>query len=58
MGDSCDVWVGSAYLFVQSTSEKVFLPVLYENPQQKLSIFKALKLALAGKCPVLGCSWH
>ncbi|KAJ6666107.1 hypothetical protein lerEdw1_001011 [Lerista edwardsae] len=47
MGDSSDVWVGSAYLFIQSTSEKVFLPVLYESPQQKLSVFKALKLALA-----------
>uniref|UniRef100_A0A6J0UM51 Tumor necrosis factor receptor type 1-associated DEATH domain protein n=1 Tax=Pogona vitticeps TaxID=103695 RepID=A0A6J0UM51_9SAUR len=47
MGDSPNVWVGSAYLFVQSTSEKVLLPMLYGNPQQKPSVFRAFKLALA-----------
>ncbi|XP_054856403.1 tumor necrosis factor receptor type 1-associated DEATH domain protein [Eublepharis macularius] len=47
MGDSADVWVGSAYLFVQSTSEHVLLPSLYGNPEQKPRVFKALKLAFA-----------
>ncbi|XP_034975451.2 tumor necrosis factor receptor type 1-associated DEATH domain protein isoform X1 [Zootoca vivipara] len=47
MGDASDVWVGSAYLFVQSTSEKVLLPVMYGDPKQKPCVFKALKLALA-----------
>ncbi|KAM6430518.1 tumor necrosis factor receptor type 1-associated DEATH domain protein isoform 1-T3 [Liasis olivaceus] len=47
MGDSMDGWVGSAYLFVQAISEKVFLPTLYRNPQQRPCIFKAFKLALA-----------
>ncbi|XP_042293238.1 tumor necrosis factor receptor type 1-associated DEATH domain protein-like isoform X3 [Sceloporus undulatus] len=47
MGDGPDIWVGSAYLFVQSTSEEVLLPMLYGNPQQRPSIFRAFKLALA-----------
>ncbi|XP_063168823.1 tumor necrosis factor receptor type 1-associated DEATH domain protein isoform X2 [Candoia aspera] len=47
MGDSMDMWVGSAYLFVQATSKKVFLPTLYRNPEQRPCIFKALKLAFA-----------
>uniref|UniRef100_A0A8D0HWQ0 Tumor necrosis factor receptor type 1-associated DEATH domain protein n=1 Tax=Sphenodon punctatus TaxID=8508 RepID=A0A8D0HWQ0_SPHPU len=47
MADSSNVWVGSAYLFLQSTSEKIFLPSLYGNSEQKSSVFKALKLALA-----------
>ncbi|XP_061450096.1 tumor necrosis factor receptor type 1-associated DEATH domain protein isoform X2 [Rhineura floridana] len=47
MRDGSDVWVGSAYLFVESTSEKVLLPMIYGNPKQKPSVFKALKLALA-----------
>ncbi|KAH0619494.1 hypothetical protein JD844_000154, partial [Phrynosoma platyrhinos] len=47
MGDGPDIWVGSAYLFVQSTSEEVLLPTLYGNPQQRPSVFKAFKLALA-----------
>ncbi|XP_062996964.1 tumor necrosis factor receptor type 1-associated DEATH domain protein [Elgaria multicarinata webbii] len=47
MGDNSNVWVGSAFLFVQSTSEKVLLPALYGNPQNKQSVFKAFKLAFA-----------
>ncbi|KAJ7312044.1 hypothetical protein JRQ81_006377 [Phrynocephalus forsythii] len=48
MGDGpIDYWVGCAYLFVQSSSEKVLLPVLYRNPQQRPSVFRAFKLALA-----------
>nr|XP_008109942.1 PREDICTED: tumor necrosis factor receptor type 1-associated DEATH domain protein [Anolis carolinensis] len=47
MGDSHATWMGSAYLFVQSTSENVLLPKLYGNPQRKPNVFKALKLALA-----------
>ncbi|XP_067406039.1 tumor necrosis factor receptor type 1-associated DEATH domain protein [Emydura macquarii macquarii] len=47
MADSSDLWIGSAYLFLQSTSEKIVLPSLYGSSQQKSSVFKALKLALA-----------
>ncbi|XP_015261591.1 PREDICTED: tumor necrosis factor receptor type 1-associated DEATH domain protein [Gekko japonicus] len=47
MGDSTDAWVGSAYLFVQSTSENILLPSLYGNPEQKPQVFKAFKLAFA-----------
>ncbi|XP_077165805.1 tumor necrosis factor receptor type 1-associated DEATH domain protein [Paroedura picta] len=47
MGDSTDAWVGSAYLFVQSTSGNMLLPSLYGNPERKSQVFKAFKLALA-----------
>ncbi|XP_060110406.1 tumor necrosis factor receptor type 1-associated DEATH domain protein [Heteronotia binoei] len=47
MGDSADAWVGSAYLFVQSTSENILLPSLYGKPEQKPQVFKAFKLAFA-----------
>ncbi|NXX84070.1 TRADD protein, partial [Urocolius indicus] len=47
MAGSCAPWVGSAYLFLQSTCKTVALPALYENSQKKPSVFKALKLALA-----------
>lgn len=47
MADSSDLWIGSAYLFLQSTSEKIVLPSLYGSSHQKSSVFKALKLALA-----------
>ncbi|NXD77860.1 TRADD protein, partial [Halcyon senegalensis] len=40
-------WIGSAYLFLQSTCKTVVLPSLYESSQKKPSVFKALKLALA-----------
>ncbi|XP_070616617.1 tumor necrosis factor receptor type 1-associated DEATH domain protein [Erythrolamprus reginae] len=42
-----DEWVGCAYLFLQATSEKDFLPTLYRSPQQRLHVYKVLKLALA-----------
>ncbi|NWY01794.1 TRADD protein, partial [Nothoprocta ornata] len=47
MAGSPAPWIGSAYLFLQSTCRTVALPALYESSQQKPSIFKALKLALA-----------
>ncbi|KFQ19613.1 Tumor necrosis factor receptor type 1-associated DEATH domain protein, partial [Mesitornis unicolor] len=40
-------WIGSAYLFLQSTCKAIVLPSLYESSQKKPSVFKALKLALA-----------
>ncbi|XP_010130518.1 PREDICTED: tumor necrosis factor receptor type 1-associated DEATH domain protein [Buceros rhinoceros silvestris] len=40
-------WIGSAYLFLQSTCKTIVLPALYESSQKKPSVFKALKLALA-----------
>ncbi|XP_008946956.1 PREDICTED: tumor necrosis factor receptor type 1-associated DEATH domain protein [Merops nubicus] len=47
MAGSSSPWIGSAYLFLQSTCEAIALPALYESSQQKPSVFKALKLALA-----------
>ncbi|XP_061863450.1 tumor necrosis factor receptor type 1-associated DEATH domain protein isoform X1 [Colius striatus] len=47
MAGSCAPWVGSAYLFLQSTCKAIALPSLYENSQKKPSVFRALKLALA-----------
>ncbi|XP_030059562.1 tumor necrosis factor receptor type 1-associated DEATH domain protein isoform X2 [Microcaecilia unicolor] len=46
MAASVGVWTGSAYLFVESTSEKIDLASLYNDSQQKFRIFRALKLAL------------
>nr|XP_033798329.1 tumor necrosis factor receptor type 1-associated DEATH domain protein isoform X2 [Geotrypetes seraphini] len=46
MAESAGMWTGSAYLFVESTSEKIDLDSLYNDSQQKLKIFRALKLAL------------
>lgn len=47
MDASFPVWVGSAFLFVQSTSQKIDLSNLYMNSKQKPLVFKALKLALS-----------
>ncbi|NXI38533.1 TRADD protein, partial [Galbula dea] len=47
MAGNSTPWIGSAYLFLQSTCKTVILPSLYESPQKKPSVFKALKLALA-----------
>ncbi|NWS72372.1 TRADD protein, partial [Crotophaga sulcirostris] len=47
MAGSSTPWIGSAYLFLQSTCKTIVLPSLYENSQKKPSVFKALKLALA-----------
>lgn len=47
MAGSSAPWIGSAYLFLQSTCKTIALPSLYESSQKKPSIFKALKLALA-----------
>ncbi|NWR77285.1 TRADD protein, partial [Centropus unirufus] len=46
MASSCTPWIGSAYLFLQSTCKTIVLPSLYESSQKKPSVFKALKLAL------------
>ncbi|NXL48191.1 TRADD protein, partial [Podilymbus podiceps] len=47
MAGSSAPWIGSAYLFLQSTCKTIVLPSLYESSQKKPSVFKALKLALA-----------
>ncbi|KAJ7408977.1 Tumor necrosis factor receptor type 1-associated DEATH domain protein [Willisornis vidua] len=47
MAGSSTPWVGSAYLFLQSTCKTIVLPSLYESSQKKPSVFMALKLALA-----------
>ncbi|XP_044290216.1 tumor necrosis factor receptor type 1-associated DEATH domain protein isoform X1 [Varanus komodoensis] len=47
MGNSSEAWVGTAYLFVRSTSKNVLLPALYGSPQNKQRVFKAFKLAFA-----------
>uniref|UniRef100_A0A8C9EX61 Uncharacterized protein n=1 Tax=Pavo cristatus TaxID=9049 RepID=A0A8C9EX61_PAVCR len=46
MAGSSASWIGSAYLFLQSTCKTIILPNLYESAQKKPSVFKALKLAL------------
>ncbi|KAM6253233.1 tumor necrosis factor receptor type 1-associated DEATH domain protein isoform 1-T3 [Porphyrio hochstetteri] len=46
MADSSAPWIGSAYLFLQSTCKTIVLPALYESSQKKPCVFKALKLAL------------
>ncbi|NWR48439.1 TRADD protein, partial [Regulus satrapa] len=47
MAGSSAPWIGSAYLFLQSTCKTIALPALYESSQKKPCVFKALKLALA-----------
>ncbi|NXN91537.1 TRADD protein, partial [Rhinopomastus cyanomelas] len=47
MAGSPTPWIGSAYLFLQSTCKTIVLPSLYESSQKKPNVFKALKLALA-----------
>ncbi|NXK97559.1 TRADD protein, partial [Formicarius rufipectus] len=47
MAGSSSPWIGSAYLFLQSTCKTIVLPSLYESSQKKPSVFRALKLALA-----------
>ncbi|XP_065496958.1 tumor necrosis factor receptor type 1-associated DEATH domain protein isoform X2 [Caloenas nicobarica] len=47
MAGSSAPWIGSAYLFLQSTCKTIVLPSLYESSQKKPSVFKALTLALA-----------
>ncbi|XP_010716234.1 tumor necrosis factor receptor type 1-associated DEATH domain protein-like [Meleagris gallopavo] len=47
MAGSSAPWIGSAYLFLQSTCKTIILPNLYESAQKKPCVFKALKLALA-----------
>lgn len=41
-------WVGSAYLFVESTLDKVALSDAYAHPQQKVAVYQALQTALTG----------
>ncbi|XP_066204266.1 tumor necrosis factor receptor type 1-associated DEATH domain protein isoform X1 [Saccopteryx leptura] len=40
-------WVGSAYLFVESSLDKVVLSDAYAHPQQKVAVYKALRTVLA-----------
>ena len=41
-------WVGSAYLFVESSLDKVVLSDAYAHQQQKVAMYRALRTALAG----------
>lgn len=40
-------WVGSAYLFVESSLDKVILSDVYSHPQQKVAVYRALRTVLA-----------
>uniref|UniRef100_A0A8C4FFG1 Tumor necrosis factor receptor type 1-associated DEATH domain protein n=1 Tax=Catagonus wagneri TaxID=51154 RepID=A0A8C4FFG1_9CETA len=40
-------WVGSAYLFVESSLDKVVLSDSYARQQQKVAVYRALRTALA-----------
>lgn len=40
-------WVGSAYLFVESSLDKVVLSDAYAHPQRKVAVYRALRAALA-----------
>lgn len=41
-------WVGSAYLFVESSLDKVVLSESYAHQQHKAAVYRALRTALAG----------
>lgn len=41
-------WVGSAYLFLESSMDKVVLSEAYTDPKKKVAIYKALQTALSG----------
>jgi len=41
-----DEWVGSAYLFVESSLDKVVLSDAYAHAQQKVPVYRALRNAL------------
>lgn len=43
-----DEWVGSAYLFVESSLDKVVLSDAYAHAQQKVPVYRALRTALTG----------
>lgn len=43
-----DEWVGSAYLFVESSLDKVVLSDAYAHAQQKVPVYRALRNALTG----------
>ncbi|XP_069848614.1 tumor necrosis factor receptor type 1-associated DEATH domain protein-like [Dipodomys merriami] len=40
-------WVGSAYLFLESSLDKVDLSEAYAHPEKKVAVFRALQTALA-----------
>ncbi|XP_005403749.1 PREDICTED: tumor necrosis factor receptor type 1-associated DEATH domain protein [Chinchilla lanigera] len=40
-------WVGSAYLFLESSLDKVVLSDAYAHPQKKVAVYRALRTALA-----------
>lgn len=40
-------WVGSAYLFVESSLDKVVLSESYAHQQHKAAVYRALRTALA-----------
>ena len=41
-------WVGSAYLFVESSLDKVVLSESYAHQPHKAAVYRALRTALAG----------
>lgn len=45
--NGCQEWVGSAYLFVESSLDTVVLSDIYAQPQQKVAVYRALRTALA-----------
>ncbi|CAK7318946.1 tumor necrosis factor receptor type 1-associated DEATH domain protein isoform X1 [Vulpes vulpes] len=45
--DGLEEWVGSAYLFVESSLDKVVLSDAYAQAQQKVPVYRALRTALA-----------
>ncbi|XP_040838494.1 tumor necrosis factor receptor type 1-associated DEATH domain protein-like [Ochotona curzoniae] len=45
--DGPEDWVGSAYLFVESSLDKVVLSDVYAQPQCKVTLYRALRTALA-----------
>ncbi|KAM3828825.1 tumor necrosis factor receptor type 1-associated DEATH domain protein [Vipera latastei] len=47
MAATMDEWVGSAHLFVRTSSEVYSLPSFYQKPNFRRLVYKALKLALA-----------
>ncbi|KAM4833652.1 tumor necrosis factor receptor type 1-associated DEATH domain protein isoform 1-T4 [Thomomys bottae] len=45
--NGCEEWVGSAYLFVESSLDKVNLSEAYAHPEKKVAVYRALQTALA-----------
>ncbi|XP_006863702.1 PREDICTED: tumor necrosis factor receptor type 1-associated DEATH domain protein [Chrysochloris asiatica] len=48
--NECEEWIGSAYLFVESSVDKVVLSDAYSQPQKKVAVYSALRTALEESC--------